>query len=167
MRGFGEILLDLNTFRSHGHAWGRMILSVFVVSWLSVSLQPCLMAMESDDAMAMQTGHSAHAVHDEHAMSPGAETDCGHCPPAACEVEMSCDVEMSSECQTDVQCSLDSRRVKFLLKDAQYDPLPGIVAIAATPPFSEHRILPSPTRVAAYAPGYQLPLNLLNCVYLI
>ena len=159
-------MADLNTFRSHRHAWGRMILSVFVVSWLSVSLQPCLMAMESDDAMAMEAGHSAHAVHDEHAMSPDAETNCGHCPPAACEAAMSCDVQMSSECQTDVQCSLDSRRVKLLLKDAQYEAPPGIVATAALP-FSDHKIVPSCTRVAAHAPGYQPPLNLLNCVYLI
>ena len=161
-------MADLNTFRSHRHAWGRMILSLFVVSWLSVSLQPCLMAMESDAgaAVAMESGHSAHAMHAVDAASPDADADCGHCPPVACEADMSCDVEMSAECQTDVQCSLDNRRDKLLLNDAQFD-IPVSITSANDHQLADHKIVSPGIRVVAYAPGYQPPLNLLNCIYLI
>ena len=162
-------MADLNTFRSHRHAWGRMILSLFVVSWLSVSLQPCLMAMESDAGadMAMESGHSAHATHAVDAASPDTDAECGHCPPVACEVAMSCDVEMSVECQTDVQCSLDNRRDKLLLNDAQFDIPVSIPSAIADDQFADHKIVSPGIRVVAIAPGYQPPLNLLNCVYLI
>ena len=159
-------MADLNTLRTNRHTWGRFVLSLFVVSWLSVSLQPCLMAMESvaDAPMAMESGHSAHTAVED---SLDADADCGHCPPAACEVAMSCDVEMSSECQPDVRCSLDSRRTKLILKDVQYDLQPEIAATIATTTFAGHKTVPSGMRVTAYVPGYQPPLNLLNCIYLI
>ncbi len=164
-------MADLNTLRTHGHTWGRFVLSLFVVSWLSVSLQPCLMAMESDAgadmAMAMESGHSAHAAHAVDAASPDTDADCGHCPPVACEVAMSCDVEMSVECQTDVQCSLDNRRDKLLLNDAQFDIPVSITSAIADDQLADHKIAAPGIRVLAYAPGYQPLLNLLNCVYLI
>lgn len=124
------------------------------------------MAMEpaADAPMAMASGHSAHAADEA---SPDADADCGHCPPAACEVAMSCDVEMSSECQPDVQCSLDSRRAKLILKDVQYDLQPDIVATIATTTFAGHKTVPPGVHVTAYVPGYRPPLNLLNCIYLI
>lgn len=160
-------MLDLNTLRTHRNAWGRFVLSVFVVSWLSVSLQPCLMAMESGATMTMESGHAAHAMHDGEMTSADADGDCGHCPPAACEVDMSCDVEMSSECQTDVQCSLDSRRDKFKSEDAQDDLPPGIATTIVATPFADHKIVLPGIRVEAYVPGYQPPLNIFHCVYLI
>jgi len=164
-------LADLNTLRTHGHTWGRFVLSLFVVSWLSVSLQPCLMAMESDagapTAIAMESGHSAHAGHAVDAAGADADADCGHCPPVACEEVMSCDVEMSAECQTDVQCSLDNRRDKLLLNDAQFDIPVSITSAIADDQFADHKIVSPGIRVVAIAPGYQPPLNLLNCVYLI
>jgi hypothetical protein len=164
-----NILADLNIFRAHRHTWGRLILSVFVVSWLSISLQPCLMAMESEanTAMALDSGHSAHASHSADVASPDADEDCGHCPPAACEAAMSCDVEMSSECRPDAQCSLDGRRAKLTLKDAQFDFPIGIAPAVANAPFADHNIMLPGIRVVAHAPGYQPPLNLFNCVYLI
>lgn len=159
-------MADLNTLRTNRHTWGQFALSLFVVSWLSVSLQPCLMAMESgaDAPMAMASGHSTHAADKA---SPDVDADCGHCPPAACEVAMSCDVEMSSECQPDVQCPLDSRRVRLILKDLQYDLQPDVAATIVTTTFAGQKTVPPGIRVATYVPGYQPPLNLLNCIYLI
>ena len=126
------------------------------------------MAMESDagapTAIAMESGHSAHAGH---AVGANADADCGHCPPAACEASMSCDVEMSAECQTDVQCSLDNRRDKLLLNDAQFDIPVSITSAIADDQLADHKIVSPGIRVVAIAPGYQPPLNLLNCVYLI
>lgn len=160
-------MADLNTLRTHRLGWGRFVLSLFVVSWLSVSLQPCLMAMESGAEMAMESVQSAHAAHGADTASPDTGADCDHCPPAACVVDMSCNVEMSSECQPEVQCSLDSRRAKTILKDVQYDFPPGIAANIATAPLADHSILLPGIRAVAPAPGHQPPLNLLNCVFLI
>ena len=160
-------MLDLNTLRTHRNAWGRFVLSVFVVSWLSVSLQPCLMAMESGATMTMESGHAAHAMHDGEMTSAVADADCAHCPPAACEVDMSCDVQMSSECQPAVQCNLDSRRDKLKLEDAQDSFPPGIAATIAATPFASHNIVLPGIRAVAHAPGYQPPLSILHCVYLI
>jgi hypothetical protein len=131
------------------------------------------MAMESgaDAPLAMASDHSAHSSHAADKTSSDADADCGHCPPAACEAAMSCDVEMSSECQTDVQCSLDSRRARLILKDLQYDLQPDIVATLATTiaatTFAGRKTVLSGICVTAYVPGYQPPLNLLHCIYLI
>ncbi|RLA33000.1 MAG: hypothetical protein DRR11_06665 [Gammaproteobacteria bacterium] len=144
-----------------------MILSVFVVSWLSVSLQPCLMAMESEVATTMASDHAAHAMHDSVLTSPDADADCDHCPPAACDAVMSCDVKMSVECQADVQCSLDNRRDKLLLNDGQFDIPVSINSAIADDQLIDYKITSPRIRIVATAPGYQPPLNLLNCVYLI
>lgn len=125
------------------------------------------MAMESGATMTMESGHAAHAMHDGKMTGADADGDCGHCPPAACEVDMSCDVEMSSECQPDLQCSLDSRRDKLKLEDAQDNLSPGIAATITATPFANHKIVLPGVRAAAYAPGHQPPLNILHCVYLI
>ncbi len=159
----------MNTMRTYRHTWGRLILSVFVLSWMSVLSLPCVMAMESNAGvnMAMESGHAAHAMNHGDATTPDVDTDCGHCPPAACEAVTSCDVEMSSGCQRDVECSLDSRRAKLILKDAQYDIPMGIAAPIAMSPFVNHKIVAPGNFSVACLPGNQSPLNLLNCVYLI
>lgn len=158
-------MADLNTLRTYRHTWGRFVLSVFVVSWLGVSLQPCLMAMESGAAMDMDSGHSAHVMHDGETSDAGA--DCSHCPPAACQAVDSCGVAMSSSCQPDVQCSQDKRRVKVVLEDAPPDLPPGIVPPIVAAPLDAHRTVPPGIGLVACVPGYQPPLNLLNCVFLI
>jgi hypothetical protein len=153
----------------HTGTWGRLILSVFVVSWMSVLLQPCLMAMESADATAptMESGYINHAKHHGDAATPGTDADCDHCPPAACEAAMSCGAEMSSACELDVRCSLDNRRSKLVLKDVRFDLQPGIASTVIAAPLAEHYFASPRIRIAALKPGYQPPLNLLNCVYLI
>ena len=162
-------MADLNTIRTHRNTWGRLILSVFVVSWMSVLLQPCLMAMESAEATTpvMESGYIDHAMHHGDTATQGAVADCDHCPPPACAAAMSCGAEMSSACQPDVQCSLDSRRDKLVLKDVQFDLQPGIAPTVAATPFADQFFALPDIRVAAFKPGYQSPLHLLNCVYLI
>ncbi len=129
------------------------------------------MAMESDVgapmAIAMESGHSGHAGHAVDPASPDTDADCGHCPPVACEVAMSCNVEISAECRADMQCSLDNRRDKLLLKDAQFDIPVSITSAIADDQPADHNIVSPVIRIVAYAPGYQPPLNILNCVYLI
>ena len=123
------------------------------------------MAMESGAEMDMGSGHAAHAMHAGE--TAGTDADCGHCPPAACQDVESCIVEMSSGCQPDEPRIQDSRRAKLTLKDAPPD-LPGSIAPAVIAvPFTDHRTVPSVIAYVAYEPGYQPPLNLLNCIFLI
>ena len=160
-------MADLNTLRTHRHTWGRFVLSVFVVSWLSVLSQPCLMAMAAEAGLTEDSGHSTHVMHDEDMASQGAEAGCGHCSPAACESAGNFDEGMSAGCQLDVQYSLDSRRSKLVYKDSQNDPPAGIVPTIAAPAIANQEIEPPSISFVSCIPGYRRPLNLLNCVYLI
>ncbi len=163
----GEILADLNTLRTRRHTWGRFVFSVFVVSLLSVWSQPCLMAMAAGDGLANESVDSSHVMHDADMASQDAATGCGHCPPAACVSAGSCDAGLTAGCQSDVQYSLDSRRIKLVYKDTQYDPPPGIAPTIVAAAIADQEItLPSVSFVSCI-PGYRRPLNLLNCVYLI
>ena len=158
-------MADLNTLRTHRNICGRFVLSMFVVSWLGVSFQPCLMAMESGAEMDMESGHSTHVTGAGEMASAGA--GCGHCPPAACEAIGSCVIEISPICQPDVQCSQDNRRTKPALRDAPSDLPAGIVPASVTAALACHDIVPRGINVFACVPGYRPPLNLLNCVFLI
>ncbi len=57
--------------------WGRRVLSLFVVAWISAVMQPCLMAMEMDtpDELTMSAAHSLSDHVEEHS--------CPHCPPSS------------------------------------------------------------------------------------
>jgi hypothetical protein len=164
----GHLLADLNTLRKRTNTWGQLMLSVLLLSWLSVSLQPCLMAMEHAPDMAMESGHSEHATHVEDATDlVSLDADCGHCPPVNCKSIDSGDVVISPECQPDSYFSLDSRRVKYNLKNAQFD-LPASIAPPVTvPAISANKSMPSVVDLFSAVPGNRPPLNLLNCVYLI
>jgi hypothetical protein len=166
----GRHLADLSTLRRRRNTWGRTILSVFVLSWLSVAVQPCLMAMESDAGILVESGHSAHVMHDGHTANPDnveAGLDCEHCPPSACESSASCDIVMSSDCQPDVQCSLNNRRTDCSIQDAPTDPPDDITQVVDVAAFADMRKLPTGIEFLSFIPGDQPPLNLLNCVYLI
>lgn len=129
------------------------------------------MAMESDSGIAMtvamDSGHSAHAMHDRDMASEAAATDCEHCPPVYCETAASCSAGISAGCQTDVKFGLDSRRVKLLLEDAQFDVPATCGPTIGVPAIADHDSMPSDIGFASRLPGYHPPLNLLNCVYLI
>lgn len=162
-------MADLSTMRSYRHTWGRLTLALFVVSWMSVSLQPCLMAMEPDGAMqmAMQAGESAHAMHAEEMASSDADANCPNCPPGGCVGMASCDVEMSTQCQPDVQFSLDSRPAKLKLKDAKSDVPLGVVAAISDTTFAAREFVLPAINSSTYIPRSLSPLNVLYCVYLI
>lgn len=169
-----SFVTDLKLQRARRQNWGQLILSAFVLSWLSVSLQPCLMAMESGSdlatAVATAPGHADHVVHDGHTAGPDVSVGgaiCENCPPMDCTAVAACSVEISSECIPDVPYNLDNRRDKIVLKDLPADPpvsiSPGIGI--ATP--ADHDVVLSSVHVSSHTPGIQQPLNLLNCIYLI
>ena len=74
---------------------------------------------------------------------------------------------MSSICEPNVQFVPDGRRDNFTPKDAPQD-LPASVAPAINSySFASHEWMPPGIRIESFLPGYQPPLNLLNCIYLI
>jgi len=56
---------------------------------------------------------------------------------------------------------------KCQLNARQFDIPLSITSAIADDQLTDHKIAAPGIRVLAYAPGYQPPLNLLNCVYLI
>ncbi len=125
------------------------------------------MAMDAGGGMAMESGHSAHVMHDEDSASQGADAGCGHCSPAACESAGFFDEGMSAGCQPDVQYGLESRRSKLVYQDSQNDPPVAIAPTIAAPAIANQEIIPPSASFASGISGYRRPLNLLNCVYLI
>lgn len=125
------------------------------------------MTMESDAAMAEESGHAAHVLHDGDMASPNDMADCEHCPPAMCEAAKSCAVEISSGCEPEVQCALDSRRGKLMVKNASSDLPLGMPPAIVAAPLAVHKMVPPGIEFVAYLPGNRSPLNLLNCVFLI
>ena len=125
------------------------------------------MAMEAGAGLAKESGHAAHVMHDEHMASPDADEGCGHCPPTARALAESCDVRMSAGCEPAVQYSLDSRRIKLVYYDTQYDPPVGIAPTIAASAIADQEIKQPSVSFLFCTPGYRRPLNILNCVYLI
>ena len=137
------------------NALGRFILSVFVVAWLNLAVQPCLMAMELAPAPA--TAHSAHASHsDSH--------DCGHCPPAIGHEHQTCASCAASVCEGTPDSNYDARNQLSKLKD-----ISTYVAIAEPLLRVESDLrkdLVQPSYCADLSWPGEPPLNLRYCVFL-
>ena len=74
---------------------------------------------------------------------------------------------MSSVCDPNVQLAPDGRRVILTLKDSPQD-LPFSVAPAINSfSYANHEWTPPGIKIESFLPGYQPPLNLLNCIYLV
>ena len=139
------------------NALGRFILSVFVVAWLNLAAQPCLMAMELAPEPEPATAHSAHASHaDGH--------DCGHCPGAVNHDYQACASSAASTCGVTPDYNYDARNQLLKLKD-----ISTYVAIADPVPRLEFDLRNEPVQSFRCAelswPG-EPPLNLRYCVFL-
>ncbi len=139
------------------NALGRFVLSVFVVAWLNLAVQPCLMAMELAPEPEAATAHSAHASHsDSH--------DCDHCPPAIDHKHQTCASCAASVCESTPDSNYDARNQLPKLKD-----ISTYVAIADPVPRLESGLRNEPVQSFRCAelswPG-EPPLNLRYCVFL-
>ena len=139
------------------NALGRFVLSVFVVAWLNLAVQPCLMAMELAPEPEAVTAHSAHASHsDSH--------DCGHCPPAIDHEDQTCATCAASVCESTPDSNYDARNQLPKLKD-----ISTYVAIAEPLLRVESDLRKDTVRPSHCAdlswPG-EPPLNLRYCVFL-
>ncbi len=143
------------------NALGRFILSVFVVAWLNLAVQPCLMAMElAPEPATAHSAHSAQSAHSSHADSH----DCGHCPGAVNHDYQACASSAASTCGVTPDYNYDARNQLPKLKD-----ISTYVAIADPVPRLEFDLRNEPVQSFRCAelswPG-EPPLNLRYCVFL-
>lgn len=152
-----QALKGLTSKRAQDTARGRLLLGAFVVAWLNLAVQPCLMAMESAPEPAVASGHSTHAGH-------SVEHDCDHCPPALSDHATACASSAAADCSSIPDYNNDGRNGASKLKD-----IPTFVAIAdsaipieittqtISPPSSNCGVLHYPSEV---------PINIRFCVFL-
>jgi hypothetical protein len=137
-----------------------LLLGVFVVAWMNLAVQPCLMAMESVPEPVVAAALSAHVDHGSH--SP--EHDCDHCPPAIGSHAKVCVSVAASDCSSAPDYYYDGRNGPSKLKD-----VPTFVAIAEfAVPVEFTMLTPSPLPLDCAAvdhPG-EPPLNIRFCVFL-
>jgi len=144
-------LSHLANIRQQQQSRGHRALGLFVLVWLNLALQPCAMALQTDDY------------------------DCAHCPPAQAtghagmhgnlDHNMPCADNMS-DCATTDDWNHDGRSGQFKLKDVPADTLIAIAPHQLTMPFMQPADAILRPRYALRHAGASPPLYLLNCVYL-
>ncbi|NND60742.1 MAG: hypothetical protein HKN49_10785 [Gammaproteobacteria bacterium] len=138
----------LTSIRRRRHSWGKQVLGVFAVVWLNLVLQPCVMALESDN-----------------------HGDCPHCPPEMSQHHAGHDMaRMETPCASDGECdplnefNYDGRNIQ--VKADKFE-----VVLALLPPaFNRNQPtvagLARSTRDSDHLSGAAPPLRVLYCVYL-
>ena len=139
----------------------RGVLSVFVVAWLNLVMQPCAMAlgsMEDHDCPhcppSHEEGRSGHAGHGSH--PTGNESASG---------EMPCAVA-ATDCSLVDDFNYDGRTVKLELNDPPNDAQVAIgpSAVFGAEPRPAEDLVRHSTR--SPPPPASVPLNVFYCVYL-
>jgi hypothetical protein len=145
------------------NALGRFILSVFVVAWLNLAVQPCLMATELAPEPEPATAHSVHSAQSAHSSHSDGH-DCGHCPGAVNHDHQACASSAASTCGATPDYNYDARNQLLKLKD-----ISTYVAIADPVPRLEFDLRNEPvqsSRCADLSWPDEPPLNLRYCVFL-
>ena len=157
-------MAPLSTIRANKSAWGRLILSVFVVVWMSAALQPCLMAMEMSPSEEIAT--SGHANHDSMQVDSGdsAIPTCQHCPPSMSGVDRHCPTLEMSGCDLLPDIKQSDRIPKLDVDDACF-----VAIVSDTSSFNPGQSYVPPFSCDSVRPNYSSgpPLNLKHCVFLI
>jgi len=136
---------------------------MFVLAWLNIATQPCLMAMEMAPDASPTTEQAAHSGHATH-MSDGTEsTDCSHCPSAINDQEVLCATSAVSDCEVFPGYNVDGRQFKQL-KD--FSPPLFVSPIECPPDFSipVTQLPPQDHKRLRFAGDP--PLNIRHCVFL-
>ena len=157
-------MIFLGKNRLQTGAWGRFVLSVFVLAWLNIATQPCLMAMEMAPNVSLASEHAAHSGHGEHMSDEAASTDCGHCPTGISEQEVLCETGSASDCEIFPGYNVDGRQFKQLLKDIP--PSPALPALKSELDFSKPVTLFPPHDNKRLKFAGDPPLNIRHCVFL-
>jgi len=131
---------SIATSRRNRQIWGRRVLGVISLIWLSVFVQPCVMAMVEDHK-------------------------CPHCPPTEMRTTPPCEMTSQPDCVFDVQLNADSR-TPLKVKDLPENPIPMTVdawqPLLETSDQSRHSLLRDPIVLHSSGP----PRHLLFCVFL-
>jgi hypothetical protein len=114
-------------------ARGRLFLGAFVIAWLNLTVQPCLMAMEVTPEPAAEAVHATHLDHVNHS----AGHDCDHCPPASIDRAKICNSVEAFDCSSVSDFNTDARKGSPKPKD-----LP-VCAAVADPVAPQNFIAPS------------------------
>jgi len=141
---------------------------VFVLAWLNIAAQPCLMAMETAPEPAESAAHHAHNSHAAHmpdgAVGGAAVDGCGHCPAGASHDSAPCASGVSAGCENFSAGKTDGRKFELKLKDvAAKVPLPCLAdSCALSRPDIRLPLIAAERLKFAGDP----PLNLRHCVFL-
>ena len=150
--------------RLQTNAWGRFVLSMFVLAWLNIATQPCLMAMEMVPDAPLAPAHAVHPEHAEHMADASASSDCDHCPPASDHQEILCETGSASDCELFPGYNVDGRHFKPQPKDVF--PLLALSTIQSTPVCSLPVTLFPPYDNKRLKFAGDPPLNIRHCVFL-
>lgn len=145
-------------------AWGRFVLGMFVVAWLNIATQPCLMAMETAPDAPMAAEHAAHSGHVELQANTTDADDCSHCPADNGHQEALCSTASASGCEVFPGYSVDGRQLELKFKDIS--PPLSLIQIDDVLDFRRpvSVFLPPDTRRLKFAGDP--PLNIRHCVFL-
>jgi len=130
---------------------GHRALGLFALVCLNLALQPCAMALQSDD---YDCGHCPPAQASGHA-----ETHAGHDQDAPC-------ADATSDCAMADDWNHDGRGGQFKVKDAPTDTLIAITPHELAAPFRRPADAILRSRYALSHAATAPPLYVLNCVYL-
>ena len=144
--------------------WGRFVLSMFVLAWLNIATQPCLMAMEMVPDATLASEQAVHSEHAEHMDDANESTDCGHCPPAIEHQEILCETGSASDCEIFPGYNVDGRQFKLKLKDLT--PCLTLSTVENTLDFSTPVTLFPPQDYKRLKFAGDPPLNIRYCVFL-
>ena len=145
-------------------AWGRFVLSMFVLAWLNIATQPCLMAMEMVPDAPLAPAHAVHSEHAGHMADASASDDCDHCPPAIDHQEILCETGSASDCEIFPGYNVDGRQFKPQPKDV-FPPI-ALLTIRSTPACSAPVTLFPPHDNKRLKFAGDPPLNIRHCVFL-
>ncbi len=144
--------------------WGRFVLSMFVLAWLNIAAQPCLMAMEMAPETLQASELAVHSRDAEHMGDAPASADCDHCPPSVDHQEILCATGSASDCEIFPSCNVDGRQFKLQLKDVSA-PV-ALSTIQSTQAYSVP-VTPFPPRDNKRLKfAGDPPLNIRHCVFL-
>jgi hypothetical protein len=146
--------------RTRNTARGRFFLGVFMVAWLNLAVQPCVIAMESipePDVVSAQSVHEDHANH-------AADHNCDHCPPVLSVHANTCASAVTSDCGSIAEYNYEGRNASAKLKDLPPDT--GIAIPANSIDFNVPDFSPPPLNCAAPDFSGEPSLNIRFCVFL-
>ena len=159
-------MIGISAIRSKMKTRGRLVLSVFVIAWMNVTLQPCLMAMElSPSDSASISASSEHDGHQGHSANVADHEDqaCPHCPSSTSHDSNTCAATLT-DCDILPEAKPGERILKVDLDDAFGD-------VHAN--YQYYGLNRAPPEMLVVSPNSLKPtfivgpsINIRNCVFL-